>query len=204
MSTEKIKIDQFNFAAKEIETLLNKLKIKKQDAVLHGFNCLTEVGIEKNSLGIISSPYPDSIQKASGRISIYGIFSICLAAAHLELAEKYKHKDELAFKFLQYAILYSGSAYGCLHEVAISCEFDRIHKKKIGNKGLQTKHKPTDTLKEWALKQASGLKGEDLVIANKLSARLPSNLADVSKNPKQLIYRALLARSKAKKIPLAR
>lgn len=199
MNIEEIKIDQFNFATKEIESLLDKLKIKKQDAVLHGFDCLTEAGIKKNSLGIISSPYPESIQKASSRISIYGIFSICIATAYLELAENYKDKDELAFKFLQYAILYAGSAYGCLHEVAITCEFDRIHKKKIGNKGRQTRNEPKRELKAWALEQASSMKGTDREIAKKLSARLPAHLAGASKNPEQLIYRTLLSRHQIKK-----
>ena len=67
---------------------------------------------------------------------------------------------------------------------------------KFGAKGAQTRHRPVAQLKEWALAEAAKSHDSDIEIANKLASRIPKHLADVSKDPKRLIYDALRALKK--------
>lgn len=72
------------------------------------------------------------------------------------------------------------------------------HLSSAGASGGKAKNKPTDDLKAWALEQAKTMKGDDGYKADRLSALLPAHLADASKNPRQLIYRALLGSYRGK------
>lgn len=72
------------------------------------------------------------------------------------------------------------------------------HLSSAGTNGGKTKNKPAADLKAWALERAKTMKGRDIDIAKDLEALIPSHLAEVSGNPRQLIYRALLARYPAK------
>lgn len=72
------------------------------------------------------------------------------------------------------------------------------HLSIAGAQGGKAKNKPVAELKAWALQQIKSLKMTDIDAAEYLSARIPEHLAGESKNPRQLIYRALLARHSAK------
>jgi len=65
-----------------------------------------------------------------------------------------------------------------------------------GSLGAKAKHEKTAKLKAWALEKAADMRDQDIDIARKLSAQLPIELADVSKNAERLIYDALRARNK--------
>jgi len=77
---------------------------------------------------------------------------------------------------------------------------DGVLRKKLladaGFKGAQVRLKPYASLKAWALAAAADMRDQDIDIARKLSARIPSHLANTSKDPKRLIYDALRARNK--------
>ena len=62
-----------------------------------------------------------------------------------------------------------------------------------GRRGARVRHQPLAGLKEWALKQAVTMTGDDMGIARKLSAQVPGHLANASKNPERLIYDTLRA-----------
>ena len=62
-----------------------------------------------------------------------------------------------------------------------------------GVAGAKKKHEPARLLKRWALDQSKNMRGADADIARKLVAHIPSDLADVSKNPERFIYDAIRA-----------
>lgn len=83
---------------------------------------------------------------------------------------------------------------------ARSKERDSRNKKRLseaGAKGAKAKNEATDKLKCWALAKAADMRDQDIDIARKLAAQIPSHLADVSKNAERLIYDALRTRSKS-------
>ncbi|MDO8264641.1 MAG: hypothetical protein Q7T21_15655 [Gallionella sp.] len=70
------------------------------------------------------------------------------------------------------------------------------HRKMLalaGQKGAKIRNQPYADIKEWALKEASSMRGADRDVARKLSAQMPLHLADASKDPMRLIYEALRA-----------
>ena len=75
---------------------------------------------------------------------------------------------------------------------------DKMRMSDIGSIGAINRHKQTNELKDWALEQIKSLRMDDRLASEYLSDRIPEHLANASKNPEQLIYRALLARHQAK------
>ena len=67
---------------------------------------------------------------------------------------------------------------------------------KAGLQGAESRNKPYEALKNWALEKAGGMRGADMDIARKLSADLPNHLADISGNATRLIYDTLRAQKK--------
>ena len=65
-----------------------------------------------------------------------------------------------------------------------------------GLHGAQSRNRPFEALKRWALEQAVGMHGAHKQIARKLSAVLPKHLADISQDPERLIYEALRSTGK--------
>ncbi|MFM1765892.1 MAG: hypothetical protein RIU71_1655 [Pseudomonadota bacterium] len=70
---------------------------------------------------------------------------------------------------------------------------------KAGAAGAKSKHTPTNELKKWAEREAVNMRGADRDKARILSARIPTQLANASKNPDRLIYDHLLAIGKRKR-----
>ena len=70
---------------------------------------------------------------------------------------------------------------------------------EAGKIGADIKNNRTRLLKEWALKKAEKMKGEDKKKAKDLSALIPIDLADASKDPQRFIYDALREQDKQKK-----
>lgn len=66
-----------------------------------------------------------------------------------------------------------------------------------GQKGATAKNAGTRHLRNWAIDTASKMRGADIDLSRQLAARLPLQLADVSKSPQRLIYDALRARKKS-------
>ena len=65
-----------------------------------------------------------------------------------------------------------------------------------GSRGAVSRNARYAELKAWALDKAIRMHGSDVDVARRLSASLPTELADVSKDPERLIYEALRARKK--------
>ena len=65
-----------------------------------------------------------------------------------------------------------------------------------GLQGAESRNIPFTALKDWALKEAEKMRGDERGIARKLSARLPNHLAAISKDPMRLIYDTLRAKRK--------
>lgn len=85
-----------------------------------------------------------------------------------------------------------GMAIGVIVESPMTHEAKRRQAlSEAGKLGAQAKHRKPGELKDWAISQAAQLRGADAVVARRLAAKLPIELADVSKNPERLIYDAL-------------
>lgn len=64
---------------------------------------------------------------------------------------------------------------------------------KAGRGGATKRHAATRELKDWALQEASQMRGSDKGIAQKLVMRLPAHLVEASQHPERLIYDTLRA-----------
>lgn len=85
-----------------------------------------------------------------------------------------------------------GMALGMIAESPATHEAKRRQVLSVAGKmGAKAKHQKPNELKNWALSQAKRLHGADAVVARKLAAMLPTELADASKNPGRLIYDTL-------------
>jgi hypothetical protein len=66
-----------------------------------------------------------------------------------------------------------------------------------GLRGANSRNRPFETLKKWALEKSNGMQASHRDIARKLYAELPPHLADISNDPMRLIYDTLRAKKKS-------
>ena len=63
--------------------------------------------------------------------------------------------------------------------------------RKAGEEGAKVKNGPFKEMKNWALQEASEMRGDDKAISRKLAGRLPKEFLKVSREPQRFIYDAL-------------
>lgn len=131
---------------------------------------------------------PNIPVKAVAAISLaYAGVSVCFDARNTE-----KPDEASIIRSLLSSTKLVGFAVGVIAESPATHEEKRRQALSIAGKmGAQAKHRKPGELKNWAISQATQLRGADAVVARKLAAMLPSELADVSKNPERLIYDTL-------------
>lgn len=78
---------------------------------------------------------------------------------------------------------------------------ERESRSIAGLRGAESRKKPYEALKRWALQMAAELSGTDKKKSAILFGRLPPHLASVSDDPQRLIYETLLAQTRARKRP---
>lgn len=172
-----------------------RINIEIEDLISHGVSIIRKA--EKIN-GYPSPHIPEKFKsKIPFKITVDSIYDLCISAGYFHFwMHSTKKIDDVPF--LIAANRYLGAAIGGDSGVFLM-ESDRKQKLKISaSEGGKSKNKLTAELKAWALQQIKNLKMDDPQAADYLSARIPAHLADASKHPRQLIYRALLARHQAK------
>ena len=174
-------------------------------------NVLTNSGYNENEINIIvkiihedSEQYSYNNQLARSDPRDFGPEEInekhrCAAYGLLvfdEIIRLFKNPTDQSLIFAYHELLIE-SAQHC-NIVIYSETLDKSRMSNIGSLGGINRHQPTAKLKAWALQQPEALRMPAREASEYLSARIPAHLADASKNPEQLIYRALLARHQAK------
>ncbi|WP_342128526.1 hypothetical protein [Hydrogenophaga sp. OTU3427] len=129
---------------------------------------------------------PDMPEDVIRSISLaYGFMTIYLA-------NDKEHSSESLLRTVVQTSKFLGIAIGLISGSEKSHDAKRKDMLSIAGKiGAAAKHRKPSELKKWALSQAERLRGADAVVARRLAAMLPNELADVSKNPERLIYDAL-------------
>ena len=200
---ESFLTNKINELQEQLNKILESNNLSKQEISIEGalrFYSLRDDEAE----GIDQSLYECKNIKSNPRnLNNRILSSLSIAAVSLFAAKYFKDEyefksKELSLEFLINAAYNLGAAKGYRYEGGILKLIDSTHKKTIGKNGGKAKNKPKQELKDWALQQAKSLKLTDRDAARHLSARIPEHLAAESKNPEQLIYRALLARHQAK------
>jgi hypothetical protein len=67
----------------------------------------------------------------------------------------------------------------------------RDEARHAGRRGGTERHRRSRELKQWALAEATGMRGADIEIARQLARRLPAEYQETSADPERLIYDAL-------------
>ena len=124
--------------------------------------------------------------------------SLAYAAMTFLFDEKYEWPgDNDAMKTIMAAQHGLGMALGILSGTASAITQKKKGLSEAGKKGADTRNKPYELLKGWALEKASEMRGADRDIARKLAPQVPAHLADASKDPMRLIYEALRAKPRS-------
>ena len=187
-----------NESQKFIEELLReskKINIEMEDLISHGVSVI----IEATKANEYPLPYiPEEFNsKIPFKTTTDSIYDLCIAAGYFHFwMQSAKNIDDIPI--LIAANRYLGAAIGGLSGVSLMQSYRKQKLKDSASEGGKSKNKLTAELKAWALQQIKNLKMDDPQAADYLSARIPAHLADASKHPRQLIYRALLARHQAK------
>jgi hypothetical protein len=123
--------------------------------------------------------------------------AISLAYAAISILFDETHEwpgDNDAMKTIMVAQFGLGSAWGVVHGTSSAMIQRRKGLSEAGRRGADTRNRPYELLKGWALEKASEMRGSDREIARKLAPRVPAHLAEASKDPMRLIYEALRAK----------
>lgn len=131
--------------------------------------------------------------------SVFGLLGLSYSTL-IEIRDETRGFDNPQRKIegLVHASYGLGQAMGILEKVELQlAESQRkTFLSRAGEKGAVSKNFRTQRLKNWAVQKSMHLRGSDMDIARQLSAQLPSDLADVSKDPERLIYDSLRAHRK--------
>lgn len=199
----------------EVE-LANEL-IKEMNHLIYDFfeipkDVFDEVGLSAFTLKVCEAAKdypelesPDSQQAeadfqklcdAAPNIPVEAVRSISLAYASVALCIDDRNTETQSELSVLLSLLSAskliGMAIGVIVESPVTHEAKRRQAlSEAGKMGAQAKHRKLGELKNWAISRAAQERGSDIEVARKLAASLPSDLADVSRNPERLIYDTL-------------
>ncbi len=176
-------LDKLESIEKNIDAINLIIESVHNDLLQYDFLGYHLYGMAPEDLG------PEEINEKA-RSAAYGIILLD------DIIDLYKNPFDPAAMFACHQSLIEAAQYCGI--ILYRETLDKRRLSDAGRNGGKAKNKPAAELKAWATEQANNLKMTDLEAAEYLAASIPEHLADASKNPRQLIYRALLARHSAK------
>lgn len=190
----------------EYDDLLDDLGIPKgvfQECWQSAINALPELDLDEVNENLESDKAGlMRLIEASPNVRTECISAICLGYGSLQDAIKIDANYPLQERIrdLIWAAMYRGIALTSTppFQGAIQARVETFRRNNLsesGAKGALVRLQPFAELKSWALKNGENL-GASKDVARRLERQLPTHLADISKDPRRLIYETLLNRNK--------